>query len=164
MSFTSVDFTIADLVQLLAMMQYPERTKNESRVLRDYLMNHAGEFDRFQFAAHIGPGTPPDPTLPLKLQKQQTYISQQKIDLLAWKGSQPTIVEAKYLVTPASLGQIFTYRLLLRREIPDAPEPQLVVIGAASTPTVLDALQEHGITVYLYPSALTPADAAGRSV
>jgi hypothetical protein len=164
MTLQGTDFTKDDFASLLLRSFYPERTDRESRVIRDYLINHGAEFDRFTFSAHIGQGAVPDPTLPLRLQKQIAYVSQKRIDGLFWSGSQPTIIEVKYLVTPASLGQILAYRLLLREELPDAPEPQLVVIGAAGDPETIRILNAHGITVYIYPEADTSGGAAASPV
>jgi len=157
-------YSSADLAKLILMKFYPERSDRESSVLRDFLINHGAEFDRFSFSVKVGQGNPPDPNAPPKIQRQQVTVSKRRIDLLAWRGTQPVIVEVKYLVTPASLGQIQTYRVLFLEENPDAPSPELVVIGAASTPDTIRALQAHNVTVQIYPSALTPADAAGSGV
>jgi hypothetical protein len=154
-------FTRDDLATLLLRKFYPERTDRESRVIRAWLLNHGAEFDRLSFSVRVGQGATPDPTLPANLQKQQAFVSKKRIDLLAWKGVLPTIVEVKYLVTLASLGQILSYRVFFLEENPSAADPDLVVIGAAGDPDSIRSLQAHDVTVELFPSALAPDAAAG---
>ena len=164
MAVTGYHFTVRDLDTLLIMSQFPESTVRESRVIREFLMAHGREYDSIDFRVRLGQGATPDPTLPVNLQKQIAFVSKKKLDLLAYAGSQPTLVEAKYLVTPASLGQIQSYRVFFLEEEPDAPDPILVVIGAASDPDTIRALQAHNVTVHIYPAALVSGDAAAGSV
>ncbi|HKV99965.1 MAG TPA: hypothetical protein VJN96_09075 [Vicinamibacterales bacterium] len=162
MTLQGYDYGAQDFAQLLLAKLYPERTTNESGIIRDYLREHLAEFDRVSFTVRVGVGHTPDPSLPVRIQKQQKFVTQKRIDLLAWRGSQPVIVEAKYLVQPSALGQILGYRQLFLEELPDAPEPDLVVIGRASDPDTLRILQAHGVTVILYPESQSAgADAGG---
>jgi hypothetical protein len=164
MALSGYDFTRADCANLLIMSQFPESTVKESRVIREWLMRHCTDYDRMSFRVRLGNGAVIDPTLPLSVQKQIAFASKKKMDLLAWAGSQPTIVEFKYLVTPAALGQIQSYRVFFLEEQPDAPDPALVVAGAASDPDTIRALQAHDVTVYIYAAALVGTDAAVSSV
>lgn len=160
-------FTRDDFVQMLARKWFPERTDRESGVIRDYLAAHHHEFDRFTFSKRIGRGIPPDPAHLAGVQRNTVFSSRKRIDILAWSGSHPTLIEVKERVTPASLGQILTYRSLFVEEHPDADEPSLVVIGRDSDPDTLAVLQAHGVTVYLYAAAeaaRVDAGGAGRSV
>lgn len=139
-----------DLATLILRRFYPERTDRESTVIRDFLLAHGHEYDRFAFSKRIGEGATPDPSHLPAVQANTVFSSRKRIDMLAWAGRQPTIIEVKYRVTPASLGQILTYRHLFLEEYSDALEPSLVVIGRYSDPDTLRVLQTHGITVYLY--------------
>jgi hypothetical protein len=150
-------FTRDDFVQMLARKWFPERTDRESGVIRDYLAAHHHEFDRFTFSKRVGQGVAPDPAHLEGVQRNTVFSSRKRIDILAGSGSHPTLIEVKERVTPASLGQILTYRSLFLEEHPDADEPSLVVIGRESDPDTLAVLQAHGVTVYLYAAA----DAAG---
>lgn len=164
MTLQGYDFAAQDFAQLLLAKFYPERTDRESGIIRDYLRDHLAEFDRVSFTVRVGVGHEPDPSLPVRIQKQQKFVTQKRIDLLAWRGAQPVIVEAKYLVQPSALGQILGYRQLLLEELPDAPEPDLVIIGRASDPDTLRILQSHGVTVILYPEGQSVGAAAGGGV
>src|SRR5262245_39089284 len=154
------EYGSADFARVLLMKQYHERTQRESRVLREYLMRHIGEFERIAFSVRIGTPITPNHEHLEAVQRNTVFSSLKRIDLLAWIGPQPIIVEVKERVTPASLGQIKTYAALFRKEKPDALDPRLVVIGAYSDDDTIRVLNAEGVDVYLYP----PPDAAGESV
>ena len=154
------DFTKADLPLLLVRKYFPERTDRESRIILDWLAAHGDDYDRITFSVHIGDGLAPNPDHLPGIQKTTTYSTQKRIDVLAWQGSQPTIIEVKERVTPAALGQILTYRVLFLEELPDAPEPRLVVIGRYSDPDTIKGLNAHGVDVLLYPADVTAGASA----
>jgi hypothetical protein len=143
-------FGADDLATLILRRFYPERTDRESTVIRDFLLAHGREYDRFAFSVRVGQGATPDPSHLPAVQANAVFSSRKRIDILAWSGAQPTIIEVKERVTPASLGQILTYRHLFLEENPDALEPALVVIGRFSDADTLRALQAAGVTVYIY--------------
>jgi hypothetical protein len=158
------DFNQPDFATLLIRRSYPERTDGESLVIRAFLLAHLHEFDRITFGKRVGRGAAIDPdTLPA-IQRATLHNTKLRIDILAWRATQPIIIEAKQRVTPATLGQILTYRHHFREELPDALDPELVVIGRESDPDTIAALTAHQITVYLYPEAVARSDASGGSV
>lgn len=161
---TTYAFNETQFSELLLRKFFPEHTDRESGVLREYLLRHLGEFDRVQFSVRIGEGLAPDPTHLPAVQKNTVRGTQKRIDLLTWSGAQPTIVECKERVTPASLGQILTYRQLFREEYPDVEDPGLVVVGRFSDPDTLRSLSAHGIQVFLYPLEPPPGQAVGSGV
>lgn len=144
------DFTSADLTTLLLRRFYPERTDRESTIIRDWLLAHGPEYDRLSFSVRVGEGQTPNPDDLPGVQRSVAFSSRKRIDVLAWQGDQPTIVEVKERVNPAVLGQLLTYRQLFLEDNPDAAEPILVAIGRYSDPDTLRSLQAQGITVYLY--------------
>lgn len=158
-AFDATDFSL-----LLIRKAYPERTDSESIVIRAFLLAHLREFDRIVFGKRVGVGEPPDPTHLPAIQRQTTLNTQKRIDILAFRGAQPIIVEVKQRVTPAALGQILTYRHHYVEENPDAPEPELWIVGRTVDADTLAALSAHNITVYLYPDAESAGDATGGGV
>lgn len=154
-------FTRDDFVVMLARKWFPERTDRESRVMIEYLAAHHVEFDRLIFGKRVGAGLEPDPSHLEGVQRNTSRFTKKRIDILGWTGNQPTIVEVKERITPASLGQILTYRQLLLEEMPDAPEPRLVVIGRYSDDDTIRALTGHGVTVYVYPAPEPAGNVAG---
>lgn len=152
-------FERGEFERVLLMRFFPERTDRESVVLLAFLAEHIFEFDQLRFGVRIGQGLAPNPDHLPGVQANTTHSTRKRIDLLAMKGPQPWIVEVKERVTPASLGQILTYRHHYREEFPNELEPELVVIGRYSDPDTIVALQANNVTVILYP----PDDAAGNA-
>jgi len=149
------DYTSDDLTTLLIQRSFPERTPRESTVIRDWLHAHGAEYDRLSFSVRVGVGQAPAPGLDPGVARSVEFSSRKRIDILGWQGPAPTIFEVKERVTPAALGQILTYRQLFLEEIPDAPEPRLVIIGRYSDDDTLRALRAHGIDVLLYTNGAT---------
>lgn len=154
------DFSGDDLAILILKRFYPERTDKSSAVIRDWLLEHGTEYDRFSFSVHIGTPVTPDPSHLPGVQRSSVFSSLKRIDVLAWQGPQVTIVEVKEDVTAAALGQIQMYRDLFLQENPDALEPRLLVIGRFSDKDTIDALNRYGVTVLLYAP---PADGSAGS-
>jgi hypothetical protein len=144
------DYAAPDFAELLLRKFYPEKTDRESGVMRDFLVEHLAEFDRVSFNVRVGDGVTPNPDHLPGVQRSTAFSSKKKIDILAWQGSTPTIIEVKERVTPAALGQVLTYRQLFQKEHPDASEPRLVVVGRYSDEETLATLAVHGVDVYLY--------------
>lgn len=140
-----------DLATLLLRRFYPEKTDRESTVIRDYLLAHGAEFDRFAFSVRVGAGQTPDPTHLAGVQTSVAFSTRKRIDMLAWKGNQATIHEFKDRIGPSVLGQLGTYRHLWLEENPDADEPRLVAVGRLSDDDTLRVLRANNIDVYLYP-------------
>ena len=157
-------FDSTDFATLLIRKAFPERTDGESMVIRAFLLVHLQEFDRLTFGKRVGQGEPPDPSHLPAIQRQTTLNTQKRIDILAFRGAQPIIIEVKQRVTPAALGQILTYRHHFLEESPDAPEPELWVVGRESDADTLAALAAHNVTVYLYPDANAAGNAASGGV
>jgi len=143
-------FTRADLPTLKIAAFYPERTTRESLVLRDFLIAHGDDYDRFGFSIRIGQSANPDPSHLIGVQKSTIWSNRKRIDLVCLAGSAVTLVEAKVRVEPSALGQILTYRQLWMQDNPDAQEPRLVVIGRYSDTDTIDALGAHGVDVFIY--------------
>lgn len=157
-------FDRSDFGLLLIRKAYPERTDGESAVIRAYLLDNLASFDSITFGKRVGKGEPPDPALLPAIQQQVVLNTQKRIDLLAYRGRQPIIIEIKQRVTPSSLGQILTYRHHFLEDNADAPEPELVVVGRESDADTIAALNAHNVSVVLYPEAVAPSHAASGGV
>jgi hypothetical protein len=145
-----------DFARLLIAKHYPERTDGESWVIKAFLEHHLDEYDSITFGKRVGRGIEPDPSHLPAVQANTVFSSKLRIDILAWRRNQPVLIEVKQNITPASLGQILTYRHWFQVEFPDAPEPELVVVGRVGNDDAITALRAHGIDVYLYPEAVAP--------
>lgn len=144
------DFTRADLPTLQVQKYYPERTARESAVIRDWLNARGEEYDRLSFSVRVGQGIKPDPTHLIGVQGSTIWSTRKRIDVVAWQGTAPTLIEAKERIEPSALGQLLTYRKLWLEDNPNAPEPRLVVIGRYTDLDTITSLHAHGIDVFIY--------------
>ena len=138
------------LALLLIRTHYPERTDRESAIIRDWLTVRGAQYDQFAFSVRIGTPATTDPEHLEGVQRSAAYSSLKRIDVLAWEGDQPTIVEVKERVTPSCLGQVLTYRDLFLRQYPEARVPKLLVIGRYSDDDTIRSLNGAGVDVLLY--------------
>ena len=139
------------LALLLIRSHYPERTDHESALIRDWLKARGEQYDRFAFSVRLGTPAPVDPTHLPGVQRSAAWSSLKRIDVLAWEGEQPTIVEVKARVTPSCLGQVLTYRDLFLERYPESLPPKLLVIGRTSDVDTIRSLNGAGVDVLLYP-------------
>lgn len=144
------DFSRDDLTTLLLRRFYPERTDRESRIIRDWLQSRGAMFDRFSFSVRVGVGASADPTHLPGVQRNTIFSSRKRIDVLAWQGNQPYIIECKERIGPGTLGQLQTYAHLWMEENPDAKPPRLQAIGRSSDDDTLRVLAANGVDVFLY--------------
>lgn len=158
------DYDRATLTELFVRLQFPERTPHESALIRDFLTHHVSEYDPFSFSVRVGKGLTPDPTHLPGVQRNTTFSTQKRIDILAWQGAQPFIFEVKKRVDPRGLGQLVTYRQLWLEDNPDARVPILGAIGRTSDPDTERVYQAAGVTIYLYAEEPGDAGTAGRGV
>ncbi len=149
---TGYDYTRAQLQEQLIKMQFPERTPREAAIIRDWLLRHVDEYDSFSLSVRVGAGIAPDPTHPPGTQYSTAFSSKKRIDILAWQGSQATILEVKERLIPAALGQLLTYRHLWMEENPNAKQPLLGAIARTSDDDTNRVLQSHDVTIYLIPA------------
>jgi len=153
MAVQGYDFDGAAFAELLVRKHYPERTDKESALIRDYLLAHLHEFDRVSFSVRVGQGATLSPDLLPAVARATTFSTQKRIDLVGYVRAQAFLIEAKFRIGSAVMGQLLTDRQLWLEEFPDEPEPRLVAIGRESDDDALRVLSSHGIDVYLYESA-----------
>lgn len=139
-----------DLALLLIRRAYPERTDRESVVIRAFLEARGPLYDRYEFSVRVGQGIAPDPEHLEGVQRNTVFSSRKRIDMIVWRGDEPTIVEVKERITPAVLGQLLTYQHLLMEDRPDIKPPKLATIGRYSDDDTIRVLQSNGVDVYTY--------------
>lgn len=150
---TGYDFDYASLAELFLKIQFPERNKRESAIIRDFLQAHIHEYRAFSFSVRVGQGLTPDPSHLPGVQRNTIFGTQKRIDMMAWQGEQPFIFEVKDRLNVYVLGQLQTYAHLWQEENPDAPAPRLAAIVRYGDPDVERVLEANGVDVYLYEPA-----------
>lgn len=136
---------------LLGLSQYPQLTANESAVARAWLVEHADEYDDVDFSVRLGATVDRDPSWSDSTWKQAQILSQKRIDMVAYKGSEVTIIEVKLRVSLAALGQLLGYATLWRIEHPETTGVNLIAIGNSALVDAHDILMAHAIPTELFP-------------
>ena len=132
--------------------KYPAMAPREVIVFRAWLALHQGEYDSFSYNVRVGNGIDPGPEYPAIYRQQYIENTQKRIDAVAWKGEQPTIIEVKDRATGSSMSQILTYKTLWPISFPGTLAPRLLLVTnrvSADMPLVLDA---SGITLEIVPA------------
>jgi hypothetical protein len=91
--------------------KYPGLLPRECAILRAWLQQHEGEYDRFDYNVRLGPGTDPGSTYADSVRQQAIANSQLRVDAVGWQGDIPTIIEVKENAGTSALGQILTYNV-----------------------------------------------------
>jgi len=126
-------------------LKYPGLLPEEVLVLRAWLALHEHEYDRFDYNMRIGQGIDPGSNYSAEVRKQAVMNTQLRIDAVAWKGAQPSIVEVKRRTTPSNVGQILTYDSVWRKEFPGTPAPILRLVCNTYSLHILPRVTEAGI-------------------
>lgn len=128
-------------------LKYPGLLPEEILVLRAWLALHQGEYDRFDYNMRIGQGIDPGASYSAEVRKQAVMNTQLRIDAVAWKGTQPSIVEVKRRATPSNIGQLLTYHSVWRIEFPTGPDPTMRLVCNQFSPHILPRVRESGINL-----------------
>jgi len=144
MSLTNID-------ALVSQAQYRGMASTQSRVTRAWLLQNATRFDRVEFEVHVGKGATPKAEWPESTRTQFLHQTQKRIDVVAWAGDFPVIVEVKKQLNVAAIGQCLAYRVLWMADNPGHPEPSMVMVGETADQDVITAAHLHAIDVELYP-------------
>jgi hypothetical protein len=136
---------------LLSVSQYPQLTANESAVARAWLVQHADEYDDVDFSVRLGATVDRLPDWSDATWRQAQILSQKRIDMIAYKGTEVTIIEVKLRVSLAALGQLLGYGTLWRVEHPESTAVHLLAIGNSALVDAHDILTAHSVNIELFP-------------
>lgn len=104
-------------------------------------------FDSVDYDFRVGDGAPLSPSWDESTKLTVTALTQKRLDVLGWNDESPTIVEVKGRVGLSALGQVFGYRDLFMRDLPNFPRPALMVVCDRIFPDDEFILKKNGIRV-----------------
>lgn len=140
----------ADLDVLLARRRFPGQAPTENGIIHDWLAARGVEFSRIDFNVRVGEGITGGGVLDVATLASQKASTQKRIDVVAFRGSEVTLVEVSERVTPGKLGQLATYRHLYLTANPEVPDVDLLALGRRTDPDTLSAFLAAGVDVFLY--------------
>src|SRR5271168_3672773 len=114
--------------------KYPGLIPGEATVLRQWLTLHQQAYTSFEYNVRIGPGLDPGPGVPDNIRQMAIENSQKRIDVVAWQGSQPTLIEVKERASLGASGQLIGYQILWNQEHANTVPPKLLIVARQVTP------------------------------
>lgn len=140
------------LTESLAMSNLPGALPSETALVQSWLREHGGDYTGFDYNVRVGDGTPPPLAMPEPWASVALDNSRKIIDVVAYRGGGVVLLEAKGRIDPGTIGQLFTYRELWRRQHPDLPVLDLGAIGAILDLDMMFTLNKLDIPFHLYPA------------
>ena len=108
--------------------KYPHLLAEDVVLWNRFIEQHPNRFDYCDYDVHVGDGTKlPDDYEP-NYKKMAKELSQFRIDAVGWKGNLPTIIEIKPRASTTAIGQIIVYRTLFKKDFPQYPSINSMII------------------------------------
>lgn len=140
------DLTITPAITLQQdRLRFPGMLPREILIWRNWLKVHEAEYDSFDYNYRIGTGQDPGPTWPDNIRKCAIVNTQLRLDALAWKGSQPTIIEVKDRLGASGIGQLVTYEAVWIKEHPQGPPPLCILVTNRLQDNMAPVIQKAGL-------------------
>jgi hypothetical protein len=112
-----------------ARTKFPGMRPSEVNLMRRWLAAHETEYDSFDYNIRIGAARDPGPQYPEWVRKAARMSSQLRMDALAWKGTQITLIELKNVAYPSGAQKLAVYGAVWWSENPQAPKPILLLVS-----------------------------------
>jgi hypothetical protein len=116
-------------------------------VLKAWLALHEAEYDSFDYNVRLGQGTDPGSQFPQDIRDMAIMNTQKRVDAVAYKSDQPTLIEVKDRAGFSAIGQIVGYDALWRQQNPTTPAPKLLLVCNRFPNDILPVLQRQGIEI-----------------
>ena len=110
-------------------LKFPGMRSTEAQLMRRWLALHESEYDRFDYNVRIGAARDPGPQFPDWVRKAAKDCSQLRMDAIAFKGNQATIIELKKWAYPDGAQQLALYGAVWWSENAALPRPQLLLVA-----------------------------------
>lgn len=142
--------TITDRDRLLTLPVYPGMDANESRVLRQFIAQHFGEYAEWRFMVRIGPGSDAGADVDASTRRGWLELTKARCDCVAFNPpASATIIEAKDVWTNQAVWQLRDYRDLYASTNPGHTIALAGVARDASESSKRLA-SSNGIRLFLY--------------
>ncbi len=127
--------------------KYPHMLAEDKVIWDRYLVKFPERFESVEYDFRVGEGATPAEELEENYVHMVTMLSQLRIDVLAWVGDQPTIIEIKPRAVVAAIGQLQAYGILFTRDFPAVKKPNLLLVCETISRDVSEVFLSVGITV-----------------
>ncbi len=128
---------------------YPHLMPGEIPIWEAWLETHHGQYDSFTYDVRVGESIVPPPDLEANLHDMAVSLAKKRIDVVARKAGQPTIIEIKQYAGLTALGQLFAYPVLYAWEFPQEPPTKVLLVAQRILPDIGKLLEAFDISVNL---------------
>jgi len=150
---------LPNLDRLLAQDHFPGMTFAETRITREWIRAHAGEWDVIHFNYRLGEGISLSQESDSELRRMFQLLTQKRADVVVESGNRVAVLEIKVRVSPPVIGQLLVYRDLWIERDPGRRVPRLIAVGRTLVPDTRPTLTAAGIEVELFPQTPEPQTA-----
>ncbi len=109
-------------------VHYPHMINDEIEVWERFMDLYPGRFETVDYDFRVGKGVDIQGEPGEHYKRMAKMLSQKRIDVVAWVGDSPTIIEVKRRVGLSALGQVLGYKILFMKDLKRFPEPKLLVV------------------------------------
>jgi len=132
-----------DVDEIMATAQ--QLLPDELLLARAWLTKHRADYSSAVINMLVGAGFDPGPSYPDIIRAMSRRVTKRRIDIVAYDGLQPTLIELKDRIGLSAIGQLLTYKTLYLALNPLSPVPRLLAVGHDLGPDVTTGLLEYGI-------------------
>lgn len=125
---------------------------DDRRVWQAALKTGKLEYDRFEYDVRLG-GRGAD-QVPDGHDLKVLYLSllKKRVDVVAWRGKVPTLIEVKGVASFSALGQCLGYSWLWKKEMPTSNDVGMLCVCAAVDPDLRPVFDAYGVKLLVLPS------------
>lgn len=125
--------------------KYPHMLGEDVPVWERFIDAYPSRYDSVDYDWRVGDGVTPDPEWDEAMKRMAKMLSQKRIDVVAWNGESPTIIEVKARCGLSAVGQIRGYRVLFRAGFPLLGDPGVLIVCGRVSPDDERVLRAEGI-------------------
>lgn len=126
---------------------YPHMAVADTAIWSRYVARFPDAFKEAAYDVAIGEGAPFDTVVNPATGGHVNRLYQRKIDVVLRDGGGVILVEVKPRATTAAIGQITGYATLWKRDFPDYPITQLVIVTDSIAPEMEFLAHDAGVEI-----------------
>ena len=127
--------------------KYPHLIQEETDVWNRFVDKFPKRYKSVDYDFRVGNGQIPPEGYTKNYERMVTMLTQHRIDVLAWVGDYPTIIEVKNRAILSTVGQLIGYRTLFEADFPNLEKPGLLCVCASISDDVKMVFDVQGIPV-----------------
>lgn len=133
----------------LTRIRYPHMMREEVEIWRAFLKKYGEKFTGFRYDVHVGEGVGRLPKYDKKTQDMAIRLTQKRIDVVAYRGSDIFIVEIKDRAGMSAVGQLVVEKRLYEKKYGIDKVSGLAIVARSIDNDVRKVAEEMRIQITL---------------